>query len=359
MSGVVLCDVFRTASSYQFPMFVKNNVIIPLDEYIDYEAPIFKNNSYLYYGSLWKGKHYGVTYQFNPVPEHFFYNKDVLDREGQPDILDLIEADNWNWSTFLDIAKNCTRDIDGDGITDQYGLTSQNNLYFFRYVFASNGLTAGVEVDSNSQVYLNINTPAAVRALQFMSDLSFVHKVYKQDPATTGVYAKGKAAMLIYNSGTANNKFLLEGMNTYMANMPKGPDAEHFENVGASQFYVVSSACKDPGPVIKAFTETCILWTEDLDYIPEYKELESKYYSADWTWSPNNTARRMSTEREFNLVYKRMYQYFKPDFSGGFTNFENRVTKLLVDSILNGSMSVSQAIDSSISELQSIIDEYK
>ncbi len=64
MAGIKLADIFRTATSYQFPLFVKNNIMVPLDEYIDYEAPMVKVNQYMYNGSYWMGRHYGISEWF-------------------------------------------------------------------------------------------------------------------------------------------------------------------------------------------------------------------------------------------------------------------------------------------------------
>lgn len=361
MSGVVICDIFRTASSYDFPSNVKNKVIVPLDEYIDYEMPIFKSNKYLYNGSLWKGRHYGITFEFRYACEYLIYNKDLLDRTGQPDILDLVEMNQWNWGTFLDIAKATTIDINGDGIIDQYGVASHSNWYIFKYFLYSNGLTSGAECDENNNVYLIINSPAALRTFQFVSDLAFVHKVYKKSSSTVGVgdYYKGLIAMQVHNFGGVNRDALAAGMySTRLAPMPIGPDATFYTNTNASQFYVVSIATKYPKEVAQIFAESMIVWNEDAsDWSDEVKEIRSKYFPPDWEWSTSNPARMISTEREFKLVYEMMFPYFKPDFTDGFTNLSSRMQALIADPLLKGEKSVNQAVDSAIPELQAIIDE--
>ena len=45
-----------------------------------------------------------------------YYNRDLFDAAGVP----YPEA-GWTWAEFLDAAKALTRDIDGDGLTDQHG----------------------------------------------------------------------------------------------------------------------------------------------------------------------------------------------------------------------------------------------
>ncbi len=361
MSGVVIADIFRTASSYDFPSNVRNGVIVPIDEYVDFEAPIYKANAYMYNASYWKGRRYGVTYWFRYACEYLMYNKDIIDREGQPDILDLVESKQWTWSTFLDIAKNTTKDIDGNGTIDQYGVTAPNAWYIFKYFLYSNGLTSGAEYDENTKdVYLILKTPPSLRTFQFVSDLAFVHKVYITNSATTGVYPKGMCAMLISNYGGPNRDLLKLGMNTKLAVMPMGPDATNFTNTNASQFYVLSVASKYPKEISQIFAETMIVWSEDgLNWSNEVLALREKYFPADWDWNPNNPQRYFATEREFDLVYRGMYPYFKPDFTDGFTNLSSRMQTLIANPLLAGSMSVVQAIDAAVPELESIIDAQK
>ena len=82
-----------------------------------------------------------------------------------------------------------------------------------------------------------------------------------------------------------------------------GPAVDYYTNINASIFFVVSSACKYPEEVTKIFLDACLLWNEDgKDYIQEVKELEAKYYPADWQWNSSNPNRMMTTEREYRTV---------------------------------------------------------
>ncbi|MDD5603541.1 MAG: extracellular solute-binding protein [Eubacteriales bacterium] len=364
VSGVILADMFRTASSYDFPSNVRNNIIVPIDEWVDFENPIYKANAYMYNASTWKGRRYGVNVWFRYACEFLQYNKELLDRAGQPDILDLVEQNQWNWSTFLDIAKATTVDYDGDGIVDQYGVAAHNSWYIFKYFLYSNGLTSGAEYDEKSQdVYLIIKTPAAVRTFQFVSDLAFVHKVYKQSSGTLGYgdYYKGKITMQVHNYGGVNRDALKAGMlTTRLAPMPMGPDATFYTNTNASQFYVISSVAQNKKEIAQIFAETMIVWNEDgTDWSDEVMEIRNKYFTPDWDWNSANPVRMYSTQRENELVYKMMYPYFKPDFTDGFTGLSSKMQSLIANPLLKGEMSVMQAIDSAESELTAIIDAQK
>jgi multiple sugar transport system substrate-binding protein len=57
---------------------------------------------------------YGFPKGFTPVV--VAYNKDLLDRAAIP-----YPTDDWTWDDFLRVAKQLTRDTDGDGSIDQWG----------------------------------------------------------------------------------------------------------------------------------------------------------------------------------------------------------------------------------------------
>ena len=57
---------------------------------------------------------YGLPRGYTPVV--VAYNKDLLDRAAIP-----YPTDDWTWDDFLGVAKQLTRDTDGDGSIDQWG----------------------------------------------------------------------------------------------------------------------------------------------------------------------------------------------------------------------------------------------
>lgn len=359
LSGIKYVDAAHTAASFNLCTYIKQNIFLPLDDYIDYEAPIIKDaNKYMYYGTLWKGKHYGIGASFRNYCEFFNYNKEITDREGQPDVLDLVEANQWNWDTFLDIASACTRDLNGDGFRDQYGVTSPYNLYFAKYFLYSNGVTQGITV-TDDDIRLNISDPAALRTFQFIADCALVHKVFVTGKVDTGIYPQGKAAFMINNWGGPNGDCLRKGMKSFMAPMPKGPDAENYANMNTSQFFAITSSCDNPDIVAKIINEMYTIYTIDGQYIPEIVEMEAKYYPSDWQWNSANPARVISSEREYKLAYEDLYKYYKPDFSDGFPDFKNKLETLVINHIIAGRKTVTQAVEEAKMELDSMIEPYR
>jgi len=55
-----------------------------------------------------------------------FYNKKLFDQAGIS-----YPSGDWTWEDFLAIAQKLTRDLDGDGATDQFGAAFSNYFYFW------------------------------------------------------------------------------------------------------------------------------------------------------------------------------------------------------------------------------------
>jgi hypothetical protein len=192
MAGVKYADVVALQAIHAFPVFVKNNIIIPWNDYVDFEDPLIKANPNTYYGTRWEGKNYGKSQgKFEIAWPDFIWNTEVIEREGQPDILDLVESKQWNWGTLLEIAQNCTRDLNGDGVLDQWGIASVNARSLLTGVLVSNGII--IIDDYGSGFQFTLSSEPAQRALQFFSDLNFVHKVHVSGESR---FKAGQAAML-------------------------------------------------------------------------------------------------------------------------------------------------------------------
>jgi len=76
---------------------------------------------------------YGLPRGYTPVV--VAYNKDLLDRAAIP-----YPTDDWTWDDFLQIAKQLTRDTDGDGSIDQWGTAFDGRLaLWLPWIWAGGG----------------------------------------------------------------------------------------------------------------------------------------------------------------------------------------------------------------------------
>lgn len=104
------------------------------------------------------------------TPLMMFFNKDLFDRAGLA-----YPAGDWTWNDYLSIAKKLTRDLDGDGTTDQFGTSFSNYFYFWiTWVWSAGG---DVVDPQGLRATGALNSPSTEEALTFLIDLQKRHKV--------------------------------------------------------------------------------------------------------------------------------------------------------------------------------------
>ncbi|MCL2225390.1 MAG: extracellular solute-binding protein [Defluviitaleaceae bacterium] len=92
-------------------------------------------------------------------------NLDIINAEGLPNPVELYEAGQWTWDAMLQIMRGATRDTDGDGVVDQFGIAGQPGDIVQHLI----GANDGIMVDA----YFNygFTHPNTVRALEFVEQI--------------------------------------------------------------------------------------------------------------------------------------------------------------------------------------------
>lgn len=87
----------------------------------------FYSSAYVY--GQFNNEQYALPYEC--APKLMFVNKSILDQEGIA-----MPAGDWSWEDFYDICERVTRDTDGNGVPDQFGVVE----YTWQDAFDSNGV---------------------------------------------------------------------------------------------------------------------------------------------------------------------------------------------------------------------------
>lgn len=135
------------------------------------------------------------------------YNKKIIDKV--PDNLD----------DFIKLAKNHTKDLNGDGKPDQYGLVFNYTEPFF-FVPWIDGYG---EHFMQKDVEPNLNSQSIKEAFSLMRDLRDVHKIIPTEcdyEMANSLFKEGKAAMII-NGDWSWGDYQNAGMNFGIARFPK------------------------------------------------------------------------------------------------------------------------------------------
>ncbi len=148
--------------------FVDNGYILPLDDYVDAET-IGKvwgttQEIYRYDGTnVGAGSLYALPKDLSCFA--FAYNKDLFDEAGiaYPD-----PEKPYTYDEFIEVCKALTKDKDGDGETDQWGVANANQFGMTPYLYSN-----GVKFLNDDMTKVNVaNNEALKNALTFYTDLT-------------------------------------------------------------------------------------------------------------------------------------------------------------------------------------------
>ncbi|HUF11120.1 MAG TPA: ABC transporter substrate-binding protein, partial [Rhodothermales bacterium] len=142
--------------------FGESGYFKPIDEYADFEEVKSWFLPNIMESTKYKGRYYGVP--FNALAFVLVLNKDLFDAEGL--------SPPRTWSEFRDAARRLTKDLDGDGSIDQWGLVLLGgDKAAFSYRMAPFIYKAGGDILSDDLKTAVFDSPEAVSAVRLFADM--------------------------------------------------------------------------------------------------------------------------------------------------------------------------------------------
>ncbi len=347
MAGVYYADAVRFSRAI-LPKYEKNNVFLALNDYFDFDLPTLNKYDHIN-GVIYPDKIYAF---FNSTPltvNAVFYNLEILAREGVPELQEYAENGIWNWGTMLDVAIKTTKDFNGDGIIDQWGIGSSDISSVGRLLLYSN-LQPIVRWDGGSNYAYNLNDPKALRALQFMND---IYNTYKVAPAyntnAVNLFNLNQVTMFLREAWYSYSNIRNKGMTNYgFVELPAGPDnpGNQYMREQGSTFFFYPANITEPEAVINAFSHIELTWDESKS---EYMTLEDMLVSGATLYfvREQDMLRYYKAMNEQRLIY---------DYSNYVSTAVTIVSKNVYTPIGKGETTYS-AVDSIKEQVQGIIDE--
>ncbi len=151
---------------YTSPSYLSFNVLKDLNPYLEKDSEFDNEDFFPVFRDAFvkEGKCFGIAKDFNVYV--FFYNKEMFAEAG------ITEAPK-DWAQLDSIARVLTKDIDGDGKTDQYGLVLEpTHEMLMPFVFQNGGML------HDAAGNLKLTDPAFTEALEY-----YLH-FYKEGIAT-------------------------------------------------------------------------------------------------------------------------------------------------------------------------------
>lgn len=139
-------------------------MFVPVDDYIDYDDPLWageRDYAYNYYSI--QGRPYVIVYD-NTYDNIVVYNRRVMNELGYEDPAELFYNDEWTWDVFYEMCVDFT-----DPDEDMYAL---DGWYYSLALMHSCGESIVTYNTETQQFESNIDSPAIERAASLLYDLS-------------------------------------------------------------------------------------------------------------------------------------------------------------------------------------------
>jgi multiple sugar transport system substrate-binding protein len=151
--------------NYRFyGQFYAKDVLEPLQPYLDSSDALEAGEFYPQAMEAFQQGGQQICMPQNISSLVVYYNKDIFEEAGVS-----VPEDDWTWPGFVDKARALTKDLDGDGVVDQYGVGMDPEIIRLAPFIWSSG---GELVDDEAHpTRFALDSPVAIRAMQDFFDL--------------------------------------------------------------------------------------------------------------------------------------------------------------------------------------------
>lgn len=264
IAGEPVGDILRMPRGWMIPSLTKLDLFWPVDEYVSNDKVFLQQDTFEY--SFYNGRGYGFKSGINASARGVFYNRTLMNQLGIKPLQEYVDEDNWNWETFIQVAKDANRDTNNDGKLDVFGLSNAP----FNFILASN-TGANFVIDGKS----GLEDPKTLEVLDFMSRLS-TERVVR--PKEGGDWTEPKQfflqgnTLMFFTADYDMDSFLTD-MPDYdigFLPIPKGPNATGYHGFVTNPSYLaIPKASADPDKIVYIYEKI-----NDIESIYDYPHQE-------------------------------------------------------------------------------------
>ncbi len=227
----------------------------------------------------------------------WIYNKAMLEEEGLEDLYELQRRGEWTWDALKEYAIRLTKDTDGDGKIDQWGVGARLDPWPVEqelFAYANGG--GIIKFDQDNKALYALNDPAAVEAVEFWREL-----VQDQDVVMVGdlynireEFNRGNVAMFRLDLFALPDHFKEADFEFGWVFIPKGPRADDYVNpVWGFDMFVLPIMEKEPAvlvAIVDMLFETTGKYRDLANYEDEFVEFFMPFVH---DWDALDTIREM------------------------------------------------------------------
>lgn len=162
-------DLYDMWEGYIQP-YARNGALLNLDPLLESDPEVNKANLLpaAVEAAALEGSIYALSIGFMPGPISLYYNTDHLEAAGME-----APSPDWTWDDVRAAAQSLTKDDNGDGVPEQWGLAFELWFVPWLYWIWSNG----GDVFNAEQTQSTVAEAPAVEALQYWADLVNIDKI--------------------------------------------------------------------------------------------------------------------------------------------------------------------------------------
>ena len=255
MAGDRIADIAIVEAEWFYPTLLMNNFCTNLSDLGVFDFTAEKFEPITVNLGTYRGKVYAYeTGRLYPRGV-LFWNKSMFAREGLPDLYKIFFNYEWTWDKMLEFAKKLTKDTDGDGVIDQWGIGGANQRLERALVISNNACY--IDITDRERPKFGLTDPNAIEALQMHQDLIQKHQVVSMSPEgapwdyNVHAFVEGKIGMLVGQFWKISDYMKGKMQDEYgVVLFPMGPKAkEYASEMTGHNFKTMPITVKNPKEV--------------------------------------------------------------------------------------------------------------
>lgn len=287
--------------SNRLSWYVDKGLVEDLDKYMENELVGFTEEEIKDYPEMfledgvWDNSHYAMP--FNKSQMVMYYNRGMFEKEG-------IQVPK-TWEEWEDAAKKLTKDTDGDGEPDVYGLVFANNIStdISLWLKQAGGMTM-----SDEEGVLWFDTPETKDAIEYLNGLmqSKVARLAGEDKHSNVPVSQGRAAMCVASTSAISSvkRDTPSDMDIFAAPLPGYKnDSQVYYGTNLAMYNTGTSQEKLAGWMLMKYLttpENTAFFAQNTGYLPvRYSAREIEEYKKFLEESPINGVGLESFDKGF------------------------------------------------------------
>jgi ABC-type glycerol-3-phosphate transport system substrate-binding protein len=276
------------------------------------------------------------------------YNRDMVKAAGLVTPNELQKKNQWTWDKMREYAKKLTKDANGDGKIDVYGVCARLDPWPVEQEMAVYSNGGSLMKLKGGKYTFTLIEPQAIQAMQLWRDMVSVDKTVSVAEAT-GVdtrteFLNGRAAMIRLDLYALPNDASLWKFDWGWVFFPKGPRGSYVNPVWGMDVVLLPVGEKDPRAVVEVASAL-------FEVTSNYRDLTK--YTSDIL---NFFMQSVKDKDSLDVIGQMLVKSRLWDDIGDSTKQHDLIDKAMVDAVF-GPKSPKAVMDEIAPKVQAVIDD--